>query len=259
MPQVFYGPFGENNTTYANGGNANLGRFPLGHRLILPDGREFRFALNDGTAEVAGRLYQSVALVAAHNNIVADVARAIGATAVSATMGATAAAVDIYTEGIVHINDAVGEGFAYAIKRAFTAGEAHAAAAASAVLTVNLRASETVQVALTTASEMSFTRNRFHQVLIHPSPNTAEIAGVSPGVAAADRFYWSQVRGRAAVLADGVLIAGLSVMPSDAVDGSVESWKLTEGTPNTEITPVVGICIKINADTEEALIELRLM
>lgn len=264
MPRTFYANHGENNSTYANAGNANLGRFALGHRLVLPDDRTYRFALNDGTAEVAGRLYQSVALVANHNNVVADVARAVGAVAVSATLGATLAAVDIYAEGVVHINDAAGEGYTYAIKRAESVGMAHAAAASSGVLTVNLVPNESVQVALTTSSEMSFTRNRFHQVLIHPSPPTAELAGVSPGVAAADRFYWSQTKGRAAVLADTTLVAGDSVVASNAVDGAVETlnFTLSEGAPNTldglQEAQVVGTCIKINADTEEALVELTL-
>lgn len=225
MPRTYFGPHGENNSTYANAGNANLGRFPLGHVLELPDHRQYRFALNDGTAEVAGNLYQSVAPVGNHSNVAADVARAVGAVVISATLGATSAGTDIYAEGTVSQTDAAGEGYSARIRRAYTAGNAHASVAASGVLTVNLEPGESVQVALTTASEMTFSRNRFHAVLIHPSPPTARIAGVSPGVAAADRFYWSQVKGLAAVLGDGTLLAGLPVMASIAVDGAVESYK----------------------------------
>lgn len=296
MPGTFFGPYDERNQDYANAGNANYGRFPLGHRLILPDGRTYRFALNDGTAEVAASLYQSVASVANHVNVTADVARAIDATVVSATLGATSAAIDIYAEGLVHTNDAVGEGYAYRIRRASAAGNAHAAASASAVLTVNLDANELVQVALTTASEVSFSRNRYHAILIHPSPPTAVLAGVSPGVAAANRFYWSQVKGEAAVLADGTLLAGLPVMASITTDGAVENYKRrvrTGATATTGITdagalltdqdgsevnvrpisttvstnyditggisinaPLVGMCIKANASTEQGLIDL---
>jgi hypothetical protein len=304
MPGVYFGPHGENNSTYANGGNANVGRWPLGHILITPDKREYRFVLNDGTVEVAANLYQSVAPVGDHTNIAADVVRAIGATAISATLGATAAAIDIYAEGIVHINDAVGEGYAYRIKRATAAGGAHAAVDASGIITVNLEAGETVQVALTTASEASFTRNRFHSVLIHASPPTAGLAGVSPGVAAANRYYWSQTKGFAPVLADGTLLAGLPVQASITTDGAVENRKvrarsggttvagvvpttmsylrlvdqdgtttnfLVPATVSTAVTanydisgpiatnaPVVGICVKANANTEQALVDLML-
>lgn len=303
MPRVYYGPYGEQNSTYASvTGNANLGKEQLGSYLILPDQRTYRWALNDGTAEVAGRLYQSVAPVAGHTNIAADTPRAIGATAISATLNGTAPGADIYAEGIVHTNDAVGEGYSHRIRRAMSVGAAHASAGSADVLTVNLEAGESVQVALTTASEVTFTRNRYHAVLIHPSPPTAGLAGVSPGVAAANRFYWSQVKGYAAVLADGTLLAGLPVQASIAVDGAVENYKrrvrtsgttvllststharialvdqdgttvdafvivgTASATANVDISgpiainaPIVGTCIKANADTEEALIDLAI-
>ena len=225
MPRTYFGPHGENNSTYAFQTHANLGRWPLGHILELPDHRQYRFVLNDGTVEVAGNLYQSVAPVTGHINITADVVRAIGATAVSATLNGTAPGADIYSEGIVHTNNDTGESYAYRIKRAMTAGAAHASAGSAAVLTVNLEAGETVQVALDTTSEVTLTRNRFHQVLITAAPPTAGLAGVSPGVAAADRFYWSQVKGYAAVLASGTLLAGLPVMAGITTAGSVESTK----------------------------------
>ena len=307
MPNTFYGPYTERNSTYANAGNANLGRWPLGHILILPDHREYRFTLNDGTVEVAGNLYQGVAAVAGHTNIAADVVRAIGATALSATLNGTAPAADIYAEGVAHTNDEVGEAYAYRIRRAMTAGAAHASAASAAVLTVNLQAGESVQVALTTASEMTFTRNRYHQVTLHVGPPTALLSGVSPGVAALDRFYWSQVKGYTAVLADLTLLAGNRVMPSIAQDGRVEGFKRRVRTAGTSVIflsntafwgigvadadgtevagvyaiysvisaavaatydvtggiayngPDIGVCVKANASTEYALIDLNIV
>ena len=226
MPRTFYGPIGERHNTYAFEGNANRGPQPMGHILIAPDNREFRYVLNDGTVEVAGNLYQSVATVGNHSNVVADVARAVGATAISATLGATAAAIDIYAEGTVTTTDAAGEGYTHRIKRAMTAGAANAQADASAVLTVSLEAGETVQVALTAAtSEVTFARNRYHAVLIQPSPPTARPTGVSPGIAAANRYYWEQTKGQAAVLGDGTLLDGLPVMASIGTDGAVENYK----------------------------------
>ena len=225
MPQVFYGPYDERNSDYANSGNAMLGRFPLGHTLELPDGRQYKFTLNDSTVEIAGNLYQSVASVAGHVSRPVDVVRAIDATSVSATLVTTAAAVDIYAEGITHVNPTPGQGYAYRNRRAFTVGNAHAASVASGVLTLALAPGEMLQVALTTASQLTFTRNRYHQVLISAAPLTAGVAGVSPGVAAADRFYWSQVKGYAAVLGSGTLLAGLPVMAGITTAGSVEGLK----------------------------------
>jgi hypothetical protein len=235
MPGTYFGPYSERYNDYDDGGNANVGRFPLGHTLILPDGREHKFALNDGTVEVAGNLYQSVVGQANHTTVACDVARAIGDTQISATLGATAAAIDIYAEGNVHINDADGQGYNHRIKRARAAGDAHAAVLSSGIITVNLESDEEVQVALTTSSEVSFSRNRYHQVLIHPSPPTGGLAGVSPGVAAANRFYWSQVKGYAAVLVDGTLLEGLPVQASIAINGAIESLKRRVRTGGTTI------------------------
>lgn len=301
MPGTFYSPYNENYKTYADEGNANLGRFPLGHNLILPDGREYKFTLNDGTAEVAGNLYQSVAAVDNHTSVVCDVVRAIGAAAISATLGATAAAVDIYAEGVVHVNDIDGEGYSYRIRRAMTEGNAHAAVATSSIITVNLEAGESVQVALVTTSQVTLTRNRYHRTTIHLGPPTAALTGVSPGVAAANRFYWSQTKGYAAVLANLTLLAGLPVQASIDVNGAVEMVKrrlqvnatgsvLTAGfsqaaavvdqdgnntglavavsvstTAVFDVTggiannsPLVGLCIKANASTDFALIDLNI-
>lgn len=303
MPQVFYAPIDERNQDFApdQADNPNFGRFPLGHTLITPDKREYVFALNDATVEIAGNLYTAVAPVSNHTNVVADVARAIDAIVISATLGGTAALVDIYAEGVAHTNDNVGEGYAYRIKRAVTGGAAHLAAATSSILTVNLEAGEQVQVALTTASDITFTRNRYHQVLLSAISTVSNVAGVSPGVSAANRFYWSQVKGYAAVAADLTLLAGQSVMPSIAAVGQVESFKrrlqivttgsvltaafsingqivdqdgtaigvavglsvstatvfdITGGTLNNG--PVIGVCVKANASTEFALIDLQI-
>ncbi len=301
MPGTYFGPHSEQYSDYAFQTHANLGRFPLGHTLILPDGREYRFTLNDGTVEIAGNLYQAVAALSGHTNRLADVVRAIGASAISATITTTVAAADIYSEGMVHTNDATAEGYSYRVKRAMSAGDAHASASSVGVLTVNLAPGEVVKVALDTTSEVTFTRNRYHQATLHLSPPTALLTGVSPGVAAADRFYWSQVKGYAAVLAGGTLLAGLPVQASITTNGAVENVKrrlqvtstgsvLSAGYATAGIitdqdgaivggaigvsvstttvldisggiannAPVVGMCVKANADTEQALVDLNI-
>ena len=226
MPRTFFGPYNTQYEDFAEPAGGNTGPRPLGTYLILPDGRKFRFALNDGTVEVAGSLYQSIAPVGNHTDQNTDVAREIGATSVSATLGATSAAADIYSEGVVHVNDATGVGYAWRIARAIQNAQAHAAVAGSGVLTVALEAGEQVQVALAaTTSQLTFTRNRFHQILIAPTTLTGSLAGVSPGVAAINRYYWSQVGGEAAVLTDKVIFTGQMVQASNNTAGSVESAK----------------------------------
>ena len=303
MPGTYFGPYSEQYSDYSAEGlnNVNLGRWPLGHTLILPDAREYKFTLNDGTVEIAGNLYQSVAALSGHTNRLVDATTPVGDTSVGASITTTIAAADIYAEGMVHVNDLDGEGYAYRIQRAFDVGSAHASSASTATMTVNLASGEQIQVALTTASQITFSRNRYHQAGLTAAPPDARLTGVSPGVAAADRWYWSQVKGYAAVAADLTMLAGHRVMPSIATVGNVESFKrrvtvastgsvLTAGfsivgvlkdsdgtntalavavsvstTADVDITggianngPDIGVCIKANATTEFALVDLMI-
>ena len=261
MPGTFYGPYNEKDATYASARGGTIsgadGVRPAGHYLIVPDGRRYRFVYNDAVAEVAARLYQSALPITDHRNIAADVSRAVGSAVISATLSTTAAALDLYAEGYVHINDAgastTQEGYNHRIRRARASGDAHAAVASSGVITVNLEPGESVQVALTTAAEMTFSHNRFRVILIHDSPPTASLVGVSPGVAAANRWYWSQVNGEAAVLTSGTLVIGDFCVPSATIDGAVMPSAAfeTDG-------PYVGIVRAVNADTEESLIDLKI-
>ena len=246
MPGTYFGPHNEQYSDYPDGGNSNLGQWPLGHTLILPDSREYKFTLNDGTVEVAGYLYQGVAPVAAHMDVLVTAVAAIGATAISGTMTATAAAIDIYTEGQVHTNKATGFGDSFRIKRAFSAGDAHAAVSSTGTLTVNLEAGEKLQVAIDTTTEVSFSRNRYHATTLHLSPPTSRLTGVSPGVAAANRFYWSQVKGYAAVLANISLYAGHPVQADLATNGAVESYKRRMTSSSTGSVLTAGTALAFN-------------
>lgn len=236
MPGVYYAPFSAATQTDAEPAGGNTGRWPLGHYLITPDNRKYRYTLNDATAELAGNLYQSATVVANHINTTVDAARAIGAVVVSTSLAATSMAEDIYNEGLYVVNDVDGEAYAYRIKRARSNAQGHASAAASAIGTFNLEADSSVQVALTTSSNVSLVRNRFREVLRTPTPApTARLAGVSPGVAAADRYYWSQVSGEAAVLADGTILVAKRVQASLTAVGAVESYKRRIETGGTTV------------------------
>jgi len=252
MPRIYYGPFNEQYNDYATPSSGNAGRFPAGSKLVLPDERAYRFTENDGTAEVAGTLYQSALPIANATETVVNVATAAGATSLSSTLGGTAAAVDLYAEGTVHTNKTTGLGYAFRIKRAVASGDGHAAVSSGAVITVNLASPETLQVALTTSSELTYTQNRFRKVIIHASPPTAALAGVSPGVAAASRWYWSQTEGDAPVLASGTLIIGDFAVPSASTGGVMPSAAFeTDG-------PYVGVVRHVNITAEIALIDLKL-
>ena len=235
---------------------SNMGQEPLGTILELPDGREYCFSINGGVAAAAGNLNQAALPISNHENRSADTARAVGAEVISATVGATAAAQDLYSEGLAHIDvgSGAGQGYAYRIKRAFAKGDAHAAFVGSDAITVNLADGERIKVALVvTTSKVTYTHHRFRNTLIHDSPPTAGLAGVTSYAAAASIPVWQQVKGAAAVLTSGTLVIGDPCVPSATVDGAVmpSAASETDG-------PYMGFVRHVNATSTWSLIDLKL-
>jgi hypothetical protein len=227
---------------------------PLGAIMEFPDGRRFRLCRNGGVALVAGRMVQSKVPLSTHTNLACAAANA-GTFKITVTLGAAAVAADDYKDGYIYINDAgadvTTEGYVYRIK-------SHPAAAASATLEVTLYEDSPIKIALTTNSEATLHYNPYSQVIIHPSPPTAPVVGVAPVAVAIGEYFWVQDRGPCAVITDGTVVIAQEVMPSDGVDGAVEAWGLTEGTPNVAITPPCGVVLHVNATGEESLIDLRI-
>lgn len=259
FPNVIWGNEGEQFNTYAaEVGNDGIprSRWPAGTKMILPDGREFRFGQAGGSTLGVGKLDVAPAVGANFDNLVIPAAVAAGATDVTITNGATTIAAGDFADGYLNIEDDTGEGYLYKIK-------SHTVeAAGSAAVTVTLANASGLQVALTTASTVGLMPNHYRNLIVHPSPNVSIPVGVDMAVLTTLRWGWFQTRGVASVLADGTPTIGLSVMPSDAVDGAVESWKLTDlhaSAADTEITPIVGMTIETAVDTEYGLTMLNIL
>lgn len=241
---ILNGPEGEQFNTYTTK------RWPLGTKMVLQDGRAFRFALNGAVALSAGRLVQSPVPGANFDELAIPAAVPIGTRAFNITNGATTITADQFADGYLNVEDDTGEGHLYSI-----AGN-DAEAVGSANFEVRLKRG--IIVALTTATTVGLTRNPFAAVIVHPSPNTARVLGVTPVAVAAGAYFWLQTSGPCSVLTEGTLVIGLSCQPSSTADGAVTPFTLTEGTPNTEITPVVGHVMEVAATTEHSLVHLLL-
>jgi len=202
-----------------------------------PDGKRYRYAENGGVALAPGKVNVAKADVDNHINRACDVARAVGATTISATLGATAATAEQYKDGYVVVNDAAGEGISYRIR-------GHAAAASSGVLTVDLYQDEPIKVALTTSSEVSFISNPWKDVIVSPSAIAHRVVGVNNVTIALDEFGWLQTRGDCAVLSDGVIAKGVEGILSDAVDGALETRV------DATIVRGIGYASEATVDTE---------
>ena len=228
-------------------------RHNLGTKGVTSDGRTFRYARNGAVLGIAGNVQQGALPVANHNETVVGAARvrAVGDLTVSSTLGGTAAAVDLYAEGYVHVNKTDGVGTVYTIHRAYKAGDGHAAVSSGAVITANIDAP--IKVALVAASELAFSKNPYDATIIMPSPATAVTVGVMPHAVTAAYYYWLQTGGVAGVLADASCLIGDVVVGSASNNGAVmpSAAYETDG-------PAVGILVKVPATGEYGAVSLTL-
>ena len=218
----------------------------LGTIRVLEDGRKFVYAKMGATGGVAGNLYQAAApTVTNHTNIAVAAAAALGAKRVSVTLGATAAAANLYADGFLNVNDAAGEGHLYKIK-------GHAAIGSGGTGWINLY--DPIRKALTTSSEVSLVRCPVDAVIIHPSPPTAPLAGVCTFDVTANYYAWLQVSGICSILTDGTLDYADSICASNGTDGSVEKYVPAT---TTGLGPI-GYVLNINASTEYSTVMLQI-
>jgi hypothetical protein len=247
--QDLWGPEGEQFNQYTNQ------RWPLGTALNFQDGRKFRFCENGATLAVAGNLYQSPVPDAAFDTLVLAANGAIGDRTVSITTGAAAVVAGDLDGGYL-VTEAVagaGEGRLYLIDKGTPA------IATTATGNVNLAGGAGLQTAITAGSDtITLIKNPYKDLIIQPSPPTALLIGVAIAAIAANSFGWVQTRGPAVCLIDGTVVIGQEVMPSNGVDGAVEAWGLTDGTPNVAITPPCGHVIEVAPTGDYGTIMLKI-
>lgn len=239
FPNTLFAPDGEQHSTYTTQ------RYDIGTKLVLPDGRTYRFCEKSGTAATIGRVQQAEVPQANMDDLVVVTGAVNTRTVTYTNQTPTAIAANVLAFGYLMTELTPGEAFVYVI-------ESHAAIPASTADSTITLAPMTngIIVAMTTATRLVITKSLYRDVIIHPSPPTAVCVGVANRAIAADNFGWLQTGGMASVLTDGTLTIARSVMASDAVDGAVEVMALAEGTPNTQSDfQILGTCHEVAADT----------
>lgn len=202
--------------------------YPLGAIMELPDGRVFRFALAGAANLAAGVVCQAAAHAANSTNLAIPTARATGVSQITITNGATAVVANQFRHGLLNVEDATTGGQAYRIA-------SNTADAGSGTITLNFAPNETLQTALTTSSKVGLQQSAFYKTVVHPSPATAKLVGVTVGAGlAAGAYGWLQVHGGCSVLTQGTVVINEKVADSATVDGAVAAIVLTEGAPNTD-------------------------
>jgi hypothetical protein len=219
----------------------------LGTVRRLNDGREFIYVKVGSANLAAGVLVQGAVAEANHANCaLANVADAVasGTRQVTITLGSTAVSANDYAEGFLNIEDGTaGAGHIYKIKN-------HPAANAGANLTLTLY--DKLRANLTSAHG-TLIKHPCKDVIIHPSPPTEALVGVTVRAMTANYYGWVQKKGPVSVLVNGTIVAGDCVIASGTVDGAVMA-----SANGQETERQVGMCIHAGANTEYGVVDLGL-
>jgi hypothetical protein len=221
-------------------------KHPLGTRGMTADGRVFRYCLAGASDLVAGNLIQSPAPIANHLALTPSAASA-GALQVVATLGATAAAANLYAEGYVQVDTTPGNGYTYTIKD-------HQAVASAGVITANLVIDDPIQVALTTSSRVGFMQNPYSGVIQAPTTLTAQLAGVAVYIIKATQYGWLQTWGPCSVLINGTPAVTAPVINSATTAGAVDVWTAA-AQPTAQL---VGKMMQVGVSGKNNFVDLQI-
>ena len=228
-------------------------RFAIG--TILTIGVQTWAYCEFGGTTAAGDLLQSELQAVAHDALAA-VAGAAGDNTITITSPASGSddfIVNEYSGGFMRAEVNGSPGYQYPIL-------SHPALDISAVATmvVTLLPGIGTAVAVAATDDFSFMKNPWMEPIIHPSPQTSIICGVSIGIGADGSFGWLGVKGPHAVKTEGTVVIAQEVIASITDDGAVGAAVLTEGTPNTGGNQApVGVVRDVGADTTFSTIDLN--
>lgn len=216
FPNVIYGRYGDEKVTAASA----IGGLPLGQKMMLPDGREFRHARAATAAGLTvGALCVQAAAIADHGcgsaDMMTTVAAAIGATTVVLSSGTTAITADWYKGGELFIRDGDGEGYVYKIK-------SNNAATVGVTCTVILEPSDPIVVALTATTTSGLRTSPYDRVLTRATGSAA--VGVPAGVpvcaVSAGYYCWLLKKGVGGGLAGTAAAVGDMITCNTGVAGA---------------------------------------
>ena len=265
FPSILFGPESERFNTYVQP------IFPLGTRLKLQGGREFRFGRNGGVAAAPGRMFQSEVPDGDHDTLAVPTSttNTVGSRSLTVTNGADIVEANLYAEGYA-VTEAVagsGEGYAYKWPRS------HGELAASVAVVVPLEAGNGLAVALTAAADtVTLVKHPMADVVIATAPPAAAVVGVAANTMAASTstvpvYGWFQIRGPCACLISGTMVIGGSVSPCGTAGPSTAGAVESSGIVMTAVDPTiaeytenvpVGICMEMAPTGDFGLVLLNM-
>lgn len=217
----------------------------LGYAIEDESGNRYRY-VRAGAALVVGDMVQTAPQVTAHQALVPTAIVPLGATLVRLTLGAAAAAENLYAGGWMYVSVAPGLG-----QRARING--HSAVLSGGVITLRLDTTDAIRVALSTVSRVGLQRQMYDGVIQTPITTlTGAVVGVAVAPIASGEYGWIQDDGVAMVKIAGAVGVGLAVVVPGTAAGAV----VVDGA--AAATKVVGSMLATGADGLVAPVKLHL-
>ena len=186
----------------------------LGDEMIDRFGRTFVYVKAGAAALVVGNAIQGPAQNTDHDQLT-PAAAAAQATSITVTLGSAALTANEYAGGWAIIDTTPGLGYAYPI-------DSHPAADASATCVLTLPKDAPIQVALTTSSRVTLTRNPYKGVIQAPVTTlTGPIVGVAVYPIGISEFGWLGKNGTFGTLVAGTPAVGACVVSPGTAAGAV--------------------------------------
>ncbi len=243
-PNIVYGHEEEIFNSYTREGPM------VGTKMMVEDGRLFRFAENGSAALVIGNLNQGE-VPHATNFLDEDLATLAAGVTVLTGVDSTGAnmAISALVNGYVRSDTAVLPLMRIKDNTLITAG------GNSGTITLY----NPIPTAIVAARTISYFKNPWRDVIIHDSPNTAVLTGVCKLALAVNAFGWLQTAGPASVYykSDTTAVAGVGdpVGASTAIDGSVSGIAIDSEDTSEIVGTQLGI---IESTGEQMAIFMRL-
>ena len=179
----------------------------LGATMALPDGRIFRYVANGGTAIGEGLVVASEAPAGNHDDdLTVSTTGEVGGTTIGITLGATAAAKNLYAEGYIRPN------LASTTPHEMYKIKSHPAIDGSASGTFTIDEPDGFQTAITAGTDtVGLIKSPYMDIVVAPAAVAGRFVGVTCADLEADYYGWVQVAGIANAKIDGTPAIGTLV------------------------------------------------
>ena len=194
--------------------------FPLGTELHQGE-NAYRYVFMGG-AVTAGKLVQQPAgIVANHSQCLATAQTAVTTSATTDISiefaGDTDAALNLYQDGYIYVNDAEGEGQSWKIK-------SHPAIDAGVDVTAVITVYGRLTTQLETTSQLTIVLNPYKDVIVAPATETGAVIGATVIDSSDDNYCWVQFKGpKAMLISNAALVQGGNVVRSTNDAGGVQA------------------------------------